>query len=159
VYIITPSPAPDRPSSYHPSLESSIGSFRCRGHVDKREFTSVALSRLLSDHSVYTIHYSTIPTMSSSNLYKSPNGNGFGGSTNRASTPTSFTGLLARSAALRANESNQDVGSHSELPQINYGIGEIERQSEIVAGKGKRKAVRGEGQAIRQHTMKQSTNQ
>jgi len=88
--------------------------------------------------------------MSSSNLYKSQNGNGLGGSANRAATPTSFTGLLARSEALRANNSKQDVGSHSELPQINYGIGEIERQSEMVAGKGKRKAVRGEGQVIRQ---------
>ena len=117
----------------------------------KREFTIVALSRLLSDDSVHTIHYYVynIPTMSSSNLYKSQNGNGLGGSTNRASTPTSFTGLLARSEALRANNSKQDVGSHSELPQINYGIGEIERQSEMVAGKGKRKAVRGEGQVIR----------
>jgi hypothetical protein len=116
--------------------------------VYKREFISVALSRLLSDHLLSTIPYS-IPTMSSSNVFKSQNGNGFGGSTNRPSTPTSFTGLLARSEALRANNSNQDVGSHSELPQINYGIGEIERQSEMVAGKGKRKAVRGEGQAVR----------
>jgi hypothetical protein len=83
--------------------------------------------------------------MSSSNLYKSQSGNGFGSSTNRASTPTNFSGLLARSEALAANNSSQDVGSHSELPQIHYGIGEIERQSEMVAGKGKRKAVRGEG--------------
>jgi hypothetical protein len=97
--------------------------------VYKREFTSVALSRLLSDHLLSTIPYSIL-TMSSSNVYKSQNGNGFG-------------------EALRANNSNQDVGSHSELPQINYGIGEIERQSEMVAGKGKRKAVRGEGQAVR----------
>jgi len=116
--------------------------------VFKREFTSVALSRLLSEHLLSPIPY-TIPTMSSSNVFKSQNGNGLGGSTNRASTPTSFTGLLARSEALRANNSNQDAGSHSELPQINYGIGEIERQSEMVAGKGKRKAVRGEGQAVR----------
>lgn len=83
--------------------------------------------------------------MSSSNLYRSQNGNGFGASTNRASTPTNFTGLLARSEALGANNSNQDSGNSSELPQIHYGIGEIERQSEMVAGKGKRKAVRGEG--------------
>jgi hypothetical protein len=83
--------------------------------------------------------------MSSSNLYRSQNGNGLGGSTNRASTPTNFSGILARSEALAANKSSQDVGTHSELPQIHYGIGEIERQSEMVAGKGKRKAVRGEG--------------
>lgn len=83
--------------------------------------------------------------MSSSNLFRSQNGNGFGASTNRASTPTNFTGLLARSEALGVNDIGQDGGDSSELPRIHYGIGEIERQSEAVAGKGKRKALRGEG--------------
>ena len=101
------------------------------------------LSGIVTVNCYYCLYY--IPIMSSSNLYRSQNGNGFGASTNRASTPTNFTGLLARSEALGANNSNQDSGNSSELPQIHYGIGEIERQSEMVAGKGKRKAVRGEG--------------
>jgi hypothetical protein len=83
--------------------------------------------------------------MSSSNIFRSQSGNGFGGSTNRASTPTNFTGLLARSEALGVNDVSQDRGDTSELPRIHYGIGEIERQSEVAAGKGKRKALRGEG--------------
>ena len=66
-------------------------------------------------------------------------------SNGRASTPTNFAGLLARSEALGSNPLLQDSRDQSELPQIHYGIGEIERQSESVAGRGKRKAVRGEG--------------
>lgn len=106
-----------------------------------------SLPRLLSGIVTVNCYYCLyhIPIMSSSNLYRPQNGNGFGASTNRSSTPTNFTGLLARSEALGANNSNQDSGNSSELPQIHYGIGEIERQSEMVAGKGKRKAVRGEG--------------
>jgi len=103
---------------------------------------SLALAFILS---TLSSSYLVTSTMSSSNLYRSQNGSGLGGSMNRASTPTNFTGLLARSEALQGNNSSQDVASHSELPQIHYGIGEIERQSEMVAGKGKRKAVRGEG--------------
>lgn len=149
-------PIPDRPARLTPLLSlcyrKQPKGVHARGTslLEYRQFRNVALSRLLSGrHCHYycspTPKLHNTPIMSSSNLYRSQNGNPFGGSTNRASTPTNFTGLLARSEALGANNSNQDAGNSSELPQIHYGIGEIERQSEMVAGKGKRKAVRGEG--------------
>lgn len=113
-----------------------------------RQFTTVALD----DRACFLLLSIATPTildrdriMSSSNMYRSQNGSGFGASTNRASTPTNFSGLLARSEALGVNDISQDRGDTSELPRIHYGIGEIERQSEVAAGKGKRKALRGEG--------------
>lgn len=118
-------------------------------HVaDFRQFTLVALdppsvtdvNSNLSDRVQLDII-----AMSSSNLFRSQVGNGLGASNGRSSTPTNFSGLLARSEALGSNPLTQDGRDSSELPQIHYGIGEIERQSEVVAGKGKRKAARGEG--------------
>lgn len=52
----------------------------------------------------------------------------------RASAPTTSTlsSLLAKANAL--NEADHDP----ELPQIRFGMDEIERMSEVVAGRGKR---------------------
>jgi hypothetical protein len=82
-------------------------------------------------------------------MYGSQAKSTLGQSNGRASTPTNFSGLLARSEALGSNPLLRDGRDQSELPQIHYGIGEIERQSESVAGRGKRKAARGEGLVIR----------
>lgn len=121
------------------------------GHVSQsRQFTLVALAFTLLPGACNNITSTldtptTLDTMSSANLFRSQAGNGLGPSNGRASTPTNFSGLLARSEALGSNPLTQDGRDSSELPQIHYGIGEIERQSEAVAGRGKRKAGRGEG--------------
>lgn len=58
----------------------------------------------------------------------------------RVPPATSFSSLLAQANSLNHVERN------SELPQIRFGIDEIERMSGAVAGKGKgRKIDRGEG--------------
>ncbi len=59
---------------------------------------------------------------------------------NKPVTVTSLSNLLAQAN----NLNNQD--HDPELPQIRFGIDEIERMSEVVAGRGKRiKAGRAEG--------------
>lgn len=58
----------------------------------------------------------------------------------RPPASSTLTSLLAQANSLN------DVDHDPELPQIRFGIDEIERMSEAVAGRGKRsKAVNGEG--------------
>lgn len=67
-------------------------------------------------------------------------GASFGGSVGRPPTGSTLTSLLARANALN------DVDYDPELPQIRFGIDEIERMSEHAANKGKRvRGTNGEG--------------
>lgn len=59
--------------------------------------------------------------------------------TARPPTASTLSSLLAQANSL--NQAEHDA----ELPQIRLGIDEIERMSENVGGRGKKKAVRGEG--------------
>jgi len=62
-------------------------------------------------------------------------------STARPPASATLSSLLAQANSLNTNERD------SELPQIRFGLDEIERMSENVVGKGKQKgrADRGEG--------------
>lgn len=63
-----------------------------------------------------------------------------GGSTSaRAPTSSTLSSLVAKANAL--NDADHDP----ELPQIRFGIDEIERMSEQVAGRGKRTKFAGDG--------------
>jgi nuclear pore complex protein Nup93 len=61
-----------------------------------------------------------------------------------ASTSTTLTSLLAQANSL--SHAADARGYDAELPQIRFGMDEIERMSESVAGRGKgKKTSRGEG--------------
>lgn len=66
----------------------------------------------------------------------------FSSSSAKPPPSSSLSSLLAQ-----ANSLNH-VGRDSELPQIRFGIDEIERMSGVVGGKGKRKGDRGEGWVV-----------
>lgn len=66
-------------------------------------------------------------------------GSSYGGPA-RPPASSTLSSLLAKAQSLN------DVDHDPELPQIRFGIDEIERMSEVVAGKGKRaKTANGEG--------------
>ncbi|ORX34270.1 Nup93/Nic96-domain-containing protein [Kockovaella imperatae] len=73
-------------------------------------------------------------------LFKSQNGSNAQASTSKSAQPVNFTSLLAQANSLN------DAGASNELPQLRFGLGEIEQMSESVASRGKRgKSRQGEG--------------
>jgi nuclear pore complex protein Nup93 len=80
---------------------------------------------------------STSTPYRSSDLFNSASASASGNA--KPPPSTSLSSLLAQ-----ANSLNH-VERDTELPQIRFGIDEIERMSGAVAGKGKRRVDRGEG--------------
>ncbi len=75
--------------------------------------------------------------MSTSTPYRNGQSSNF--NTSKPPTSSTLSSLLAQANSL--NHAERDP----ELPQIRFGIEEIERMSEAVAGRGKRRATWGEG--------------